>query len=31
MQSREVGEHVARSAEARAFYGDWGTPAADER
>lgn len=26
--SRKVGERVASSAEARAFYDDWGTPGA---
>jgi hypothetical protein len=29
-QSRAVGEQAAASAEARAFYEDWGTPSAVE-
>lgn len=29
-QSRAVGEHVAASSEAAAFYQDWGTPRAGE-
>lgn len=29
-QSRAVGEHVAGSPEAAAFYQDWGTPRAEE-
>lgn len=28
-QSRAVGSYVASSEEARAFYGDWGTPAGE--
>lgn len=29
-QSRAVGEYVAESPEAAAFYRDWGTPRAEE-
>jgi hypothetical protein len=29
-QSRAVGAYVASSPEARAFYEDWGTPAAED-
>jgi hypothetical protein len=30
-QSRAVGEYVSESAEAAAFYADWGTPRSEDK